>query len=504
MSENTTLDAPDDSTVEQEIMDARRAKLAALAAAGTEPYPFRADVTCNLGEMRAQYESIDDGTETNDEYQLAGRLMAKRGHGKVLFCDLRDRSGKVQLHVTLDRLGDADFELFSDLDLGDWIAVTGTAMKTRRGEVSLAVSGFALLAKCIRPLPEKFHGLTDIETRLSRRYLDLVMNESTMATFVLRSKVVSAIRRFLEDRGYLEVETPVLQPIYGGAAARPFVTHHNELDQQLFLRVATELYLKRLIVGGLDKVYEIGKNFRNEGVSFKHNPEFTMIELYEAYADYNDIMELFEQMVHYVAVETCGSSTVTSGDGDDAVEIDFTTPWNRETLRDSILKRAEIDIYASSEDDLRERLERDDVDTSHDKTWAQLVDHLLSKYVEPFLIQPTFLTDYPIELSPFAKKSRENPEIVERFECFVGGMELSNAFSELNDPADQYERFMSQGKARDAGDDTAEQLDEDYIRALEYGLPPTGGLGMGIDRLTMLLAGQRSIREVILFPARKA
>jgi len=500
MSGEPEIDTPDERGAEQRIMQERRDKLERLRSAGVEPYPYRADVTGTTAEVHAQHEALEAGDETAVSYTLAGRMLGRRGHGKAMFADLQDRTGRLQLHVTIDRLGDAAFAAFADLDLGDWIEVTGTAMRTRRGEVSLAVTEARLLSKCLRPLPEKFHGLTDIETRLARRYLDLAVNRESMDVFVARSKAVSAIRRFLEDEGFLEVETPVLQPLYGGAAARPFVTHHNELGQDLYLRIAVELYLKRLIVGGMERVFEIGKNFRNEGVSFKHNPEFTMVELYQAYADYNDIMNLFERMLSSVVEQVTGASTLQHGEH----EISFAAPWRRQTLRDAIREEAGVDIDTDHDDALRTRLESGGHDASRDHTRGQLIDALLTKFVEPNIVQPTFLTDYPVELSPFARKHRDNPATAERFECFCAGMEIANAFSELNDPADQYDRFMQQQAARDAGDDEAENLDEDYVMALEYGMPPTGGLGMGVDRFAMLLTGQRSIRDVILFPARRS
>jgi lysyl-tRNA synthetase class 2 len=495
------------STEDQIIAD-RRDKIAAARAAGNEPYPYSAEVDATLADVRAKHDDLEDGAETDIAYKVAGRLMGRRGHGKAMFADLQDRSGRLQLHVTLDRLGEEAFAAFGDLDLGDWIHVEGTAMKTRRGEPSLAVRSVTLLAKCLRPLPEKWHGLADPELRRGRRYLDLVASRESLDTFIARSRIVSAIRRFLEDRGYLEVETPVLQPMYGGAAARPFVTHHNELDRELYLRIATELYLKRLIVGGLDRVFEIGPNFRNEGVSFKHNPEFTMLELYEAYGDYHTMMDLYEQMLAHVAREVVGSTTVTvpnkdGGEDDPGIELSFEPPFARITMRDAIFTETGVDIDSASKDDMRARLHEDSHDTKGDHSRSQLIDRLLSTYVEPTLIQPTFLLDYPVEISPFARHHRDKPGVVERFECFVAGMEVANAFSELNDPVDQVDRFAQQQSARDEGDDLAEQMDEDYILALEYGMPPTGGLGTGIDRLTMLFTGHRSIRDVILFPARR-
>ncbi len=487
-------------TAEQRIMDDRRAKLAAMSERGDEPWPFRADPSASIDQVQEAHASLDAGEETSERYVLAGRMMGRRGQGKATFADLQDRTGRIQLLVTLDTMGEDAYAAFRELDLGDWIEVEGIAMRSRRGELSIKVDGARLLAKCLRPLPEKYHGLTDIETRLARRYLDLAVNRESFDVFVTRSKAVSAIRRFLEDRGYLEVETPALQPLYGGAAARPFTTHHNELDQDLYLRIAVELYLKRLIVGGMERVFEIGKNFRNEGVSFKHNPEFTMVEIYQAFADYNDIMDLFEQMVPAVAQQVLGTTVITHPQHG---EIDLAAGWPRITLRDAILERSGVDIYSATEEEMGAALRDAGHDTSQDRTRGKLIDALLTKFVEPHIVQPTFLTDYPVELSPFARRHPGHDGIVQRFECFCAGMEIANAFSELNDPADQYERFMEQRSAAASGDDTAEHLDEDYIMALEYGMPPTGGLGMGIDRFVMLLTGQDSIRDVILFPTRR-
>ncbi len=500
-------DAPDETpeeraSAEQRIMADRRAKLDAMAAAGGEPWPFSAKPDTRVQDFVAIHSDLEDGQETDSRHTLAGRMMMRRGQGKLIFAGLMDRSGTIQLFVSKAEIGgDEPFAAFDDLDLGDWIEVSGTAMKTRKGELSLKVDSARLLAKCIRPLPEKFHGLADEEQRRGRRYLDLVANRDSLDTFVLRSRAVSAIRRFLEDRDFLEVETPVLQPQYGGAAARPFVTHHNQLDMQLYLRIATELYLKRLIVGGMERVFEIGPNFRNEGVSFKHNPEFSMIELYQAYADYDDVMDLLEELVPHVAQQVLGTTTI---EHEEHGRIELGAPWPRVTLRDAIIEKARVDIDTASDDQLRATLHEAGYDPKGDPTRGKLIDALLSHFVEPHLIQPTFLTDYPVELSPFARTHPGNDKVVRRFEAFVAGFEIANAFSEINDPQMQYDRFMEQHGAREAGDDEAEQLDEDYIRALEYGMPPTGGLGMGIDRFLMLLTGRHSIRDVILFPARRA
>ncbi len=509
MTDETT-DAPETSpepnpeerdSAEQRIMADRRAKLDAMAAAGGEPWPFSAKPDARVQDVVAAHSNLDDGEESDARYVLAGRMMLRRGQGKLIFASLADRSGTLQLFVSKAVIGDDGFAAFDDLDLGDWIEVAGTAMKTRKGELSLKVDSARLLAKCIRPLPEKFHGLADEEQRRGKRYLDLVANRDSLDTFVLRSRATSAIRRFLEDRDFLEVETPVLQPQYGGAAARPFVTHHNQLDMELYLRIATELYLKRLIVGGMERVFEIGPNFRNEGVSFKHNPEFTMIELYQAYADYDDVMDLLEELVPHVAQTVLGTTTI---EHEEHGTIELAGPWPRITLRDAILERGKVDIDSASDDDLRATLHGAGYDPKNEATRGKLIDALLSHFVEPNLIQPTFLTDYPVELSPFARTHAGNDRVVRRFEAFVAGFEIANAFSEINDPQMQYDRFMEQHGARAAGDDEAEQLDEDYIHALEYGMPPTGGLGMGIDRFLMLLTGRHSIRDVILFPARRA
>jgi lysyl-tRNA synthetase class 2 len=413
--------------------------------------------------------------------------MARRDMGKLTFLDLVDRSGRIQLLCPVERTGEVD------VHLGDVVAAIGRAAKSRRGEPSLAVDRLELLAHIRAPLPDTFHGLTDVEQRYRRRYLDLLMNDETRHDFVLRARMVSSIRRALDEEGFVEVETPILQPRYGGAFARPFATHHNELDQTLYLRIATELYLKRLIVGGLERVYEIGKDFRNEGVSFKHNPEFTMLEWYEAYADYRDTMTRMEQLVARVAEETRGSTRITfRGD-----EVDLGS-WRRLKLVDALDAQG---LWTRDEAELRGRLNERGVDTNADRTWAQLVDHALSHFVEPSLVEPTILYDYPIELSPFARATDDDPTIVERFEYYVGGMELGNAFTEINDAEDQAARFALQAAEGAGGNVEAEQGDPDYVEALSYGMPPTGGLGMGIDRLAMVLGGKESIRDVILFPA---
>jgi lysyl-tRNA synthetase class 2 len=443
-----------------------------------------------IAAVREQADALDAGAEGDETHRLAGRVMARRGHGKLVFLDLVDRSGRLQLLCDTSRTGEID------VDLGDLVGVAGVAAKTKRGEPSLAVHEVTLLAKIKRPLPDTFHGVTDTETRYRQRYLDLLVNEETREDFLLRTRMVTAIRRYLDSHGFVEVETPILQPRYGGAFAEPFVTHYNELDADYYLRIATELYLKRLIVGGLERVYELGKDFRNEGVTYKHQPEFTMLEWYEAYADYRDTMARIEELVETVALETIGTTKVAFR----GHELDLARPWRRLELVDALFEKQ---LWTRDEADLRKRLEDRGVDTTQDKNWAQLVDHALSRFVEPDLIQPTILHDYPVELSPFARTTDDDPSLVERFEYYIGGMELGNAFSELNVPDEQAQRFSFQQSERAAGDVTAEEGDPDYVEALAYGMPPTGGIGLGIDRLAMVLTGRETIRDVILFPALK-
>ncbi len=474
-----------------ELLAARRRKLERLRAEGIEPFPPEFDGVVATAAVRAAHEQLPDGAETEDAYRVAGRLAARRGGGKAAFLDLVDRSGRIQLHARADVLGQESLDRLVGLDLGDLIGVDGTVFRTRRGELSLRVDGWTLLAKSLRPPPERHHGVQDVETRFRHRELDLIGNEETRALFLTRARIVSALRRGLDSAGFVEVETPVLQPLYGGAAARPFTTHHNALDRTLFLRIAPELYLKRLIVGGLERVYELGKDFRNEGISHKHNPEFTMLEFYEAYADYDDVAARTEQLVA-AAAEAAGY----------AGEIDFSPPFHRETLTEAIRSRTGIDILAAPERDaLAAAMEARGLTAAPDDTWAQLVDELVSKHVEPTLIEPTFLMDYPVELSPFAKRHRDDPRLVERWEVFAQGMELGNAFTELNDPDEQRRRFEAQRADAAAGDDEAQPYDESFLQALEQGMPPTGGVGLGVDRLVMVLTGKSTVREVVLFPA---
>ncbi|MBV9310417.1 MAG: lysine--tRNA ligase, partial [Solirubrobacterales bacterium] len=434
-----------------------------------------------VAQVRQAHLDLEPGQETNSIHRVAGRLAARRGQGKMAFLDLVDRSGRIQLQARVDELGEDGMDRLVSLDLGDLIGVEGLAFSSRRGELTLRVQSYTLLAKSLRPPPEKHHGLVDVETRFRHRELDLISNEETRELFIERSRVVAAVRRFLDEEGFIEVETPVLQPLYGGALSRPFVTHHNALDRELYLRIATEVYLKRLIVGGLERVYELGKDFRNEGLSPKHNPEFTMLEFYEAYADYLDVAARFERLTEAVGIEG---------------------PWRREKLVDAIKKRTGIDVMELHDRDaLAREMRSRGLEVTEEDSWPQLVDQLLSKHVEPTLTEPTILLDYPIETSPFAKSHREDPRLAERFEAFVSGVEIANAFTELNDPDEQRRRFEAQRSLASEGDVETQPYDEAFIEALEQGMPPTGGLGLGIDRLVMVLTGRSSIREVVLFPA---
>ena len=493
-----TVPSVDGADESGDVFAERRGKLAAWRQAGSV-YPTRFQPRDEIGPLRAAYAGLEAGADSGETRRVAGRVIARRGHGKLTFVVLKDFSGELQLMAQLDALGEQAYAALEQIDLGDFVGAEGTVMSTRRGELSLRIVFWRLLSKSLRPLPEKFHGLTDVETRYRKRYLDLMVNDESREVFLKRARIIRAIREFLDLRGFVEVETPVLQSLYGGAMARPFTTHHNELERDLYLRIATELYLKRCIIGGIDRVYEMGKDFRNEGVSFKHNPEFTMLETYEAYVDYNHVMDMVEQMIAEAA-RAVGDLKVQFRDHD----IDLTPPWPRLTMRAAILDKTGIDIA-----------ERRDVPTLHEaikgagldgivplvSTWGKQVDQIFSEMVEPQLIQPVFITEYPLELSPFAKKTPHDPRFVERFEGFIAGMEMCNAFSELNDPEDQRERFLQQAADLHAGDDEAHQLDEAFLEAMEHGMPPTGGMGMGIDRLVMLLTGSASIRDVILFPA---
>jgi len=484
----------------ERIPEQRLQKLQSIRALGVDPYPpryTRTHSTQQAVELLAQAEK--DGETETAEVNIAGRIMANRTMGKISFMDVRDGAGKIQLFLSKNELDEASLALLKELDIADIIGAKGVVFRTRSNEPTVRAKTLTLLTKSLQPLPEKWHGLTDVEIRYRQRYLDLITNEDVRKTFQTRSKVVSAIRRFMDGRGFLEVETPILHAEVGGATAEPFVTHHNKLDRDMYLRIETELHLKRLIVGGLEKVYEIGRIFRNEGISFKHNPEFTSMESYEAYADYNAVMVMVENMVSAVAQEVLGTTAVKYGE----TTIELKAPWQRLSFRDAITQHSGIDfVQYPSADLLRLKMKEKGIETDPKNNWAQLVDELLSKFVEPRLIQPTFLVDYPLSLSPLAKKKPGQERVVERFEAFCGGMEIANAFTELNDPIDQRERFAQQIKDKIAAG-AAATIDEDFLLAMEYGMPPTGGLGVGIDRLTMILTNNSSIREVILFPTMK-
>ncbi len=478
-----------------ELLKVRRSKLDALKSKGIDPFPYNYDQKHFASALLEKYRDIKEGEESPEEVSLAGRIMTKRGHGKASFANIQDASGKIQIYAKVDVLGDEAFALFESFDMGDIIGVKGHVFRTKRGEITVKVNKFVLLTKSLHPLPEKWHGLTDKELRYRERYVDLIVNPDVREVFKKRCRIISLIRKYLDNDGFLEVETPVLHVMPGGATARPFKTYHNALDMGLYLRIALELHLKRLIVGGLERVYEIGRVFRNEGMSFKHNPEYTMIELYKAYADYEGIMKLTEDMLCSVIKEVNGSLKVEwKGD-----VIDFTPPWRRVTLAQALKEHAGIDINIK-EADLKKAAVKHGIEGAEELGIGKVINLLYDKFVEPELKQPTFITDHPVETTPLAKRKRGNPKLVERFELIVDGIEIANAFSELNDPIDQRGRFEEQLALRKAGDEEAESFDEDFLRALEYGMPPTGGLGIGIDRVVMLLTNSPSIRDVIFFP----
>ena len=482
--------------------DLRASKLRkkeALLEAGLQAYPHVFDRQDLAADVQAKYADLPDGTDTEDLVTVAGRIHAMRNNG--MFIDLRDSSGKIQIFCHKDRSPSEELEKLAFFDIGDVVGVTGKVRRTPRGELSIAATELTMLTKSVLPLPEKYHGLSDVESRYRQRYLDLIMNEDSRETLRMRSKIVSTIRRTMEDMGAIEVETPNLHPIMGGASAKPFTTHHNALDTEFFLRVAPELYLKRLIVGGLaDDVFEIGRCFRNEGISVKHNPEFTSIEGYHAYKDYNDMMDIVEKIVEACVKAVHGTTKVTFG----GQEIDFAGPWPRKSMCELVLEHAGVDMMAiESDEEARAAAKAAGVHVDETAKWGHVVEALFEEKAEGTLIQPTHVTDFPIEISPLAKTHRDHPRLVERFESFVNGWELANAFTELNDPAVQRERFMDQVAAAEAGDEEVQMLDEDFIAALEYGLPPTGGWGLGIDRLCMLLTDSPNIRDVILFPTLK-
>jgi lysyl-tRNA synthetase class 2 len=477
----------------------RLAKAEQLRQDGVEPYARGFEHRTRLGEITEAHAGLEPGAkDEGGHYRVAGRVMARREHGKAVFITLRDGWDDLQVYANVDALGEASFALVTDLDVGDIIGCEGHVFRTRRGELTVFAESWTLLTKALRPLPEKWHGLQDRETRYRQRYVDLVANPEVAWQLRARGKLVSAMRRYLEDQGFVEVETPVLQPLPGGALARPFVTHHNALDADLFLRIAPELYLKRLLVGGFDRIFEIGKNFRNEGISLVHNPEFTMMELYWAYVDYNAIMELVENMIPALAEEVIGTTQIVVGEN----SIELKSPWPRRTIDSLLNDNLGLSLSGMRADpqSAKRALHERNIEVENRDTFATLVDKALKHAVWPTLIQPTFVIDYPLELSPLAKCRQDDPQLVERFQPIIAGKEMGNAFSELNDPMDQRRRFEEQARNKDAGDEEAHALDEDFLRALEYGMPPAGGLGIGIDRLAMMLLGVESIRDVILFP----
>ena len=474
----------------------RLAKLKLIRQRGIDPYPPRVRRTHTAQQAIAAFQAAGEADEQT--VSVVGRLMSVRVMGRSTFAHIADGSGQLQIYLRRDDVGQEAYEFFKrDFDLGDFVGVTGTLFRTRTGEITVRVRSFEMLSKSLHPMPEKWHGLKDVETRYRHRYADLIANEDVRQIFITRAHIVSALRRFLDARGFLEVETPILQPIYGGAAAKPFVTYHNQLHQDLYLRISFELYLKRLIVGGYERVYEIGRDFRNEGVSYKHNPEFTQLEFYWAYADYNDLMDMTEEMIATVAQEVLGTTRLIY----QGHEIELAPPWRRKTLRQAILDETGIDYEDYPDAKSLWQAIREHGGAAEPKaTRGKLIDPTLTNYVEVNLIQPTFLYDYPVEVSPLAKRKPDDPTHVERFEFFISGLEMGNAFTELNDPLDQEQRFLEQGRAYAAGDEEAHPMDEDFLLALRYGMPPTAGWGMGVDRLTMLFTDQSSIRDVILFP----
>ena len=491
------MSSEQESRAAEAHVEARLAKLERLRERGIDPYPRRTERTHTAAESRALFEAEPEAENT---VAIAGRLMTIRGMGRLTFATLRDGSGEIQVSFARDRLDTDMYQALKDLDLGDFLSVQGTLYRTRTDEITVQADSYGVLAKALRPPPEKWHGLRNVEQRYRQRYLDLMANDEAREIFRVRSVVVSAVRRFMEERGFIEAETPVLVPVAAGAMAAPFVTRHNALDRQLFLRIATELNLKKLLVGGFDKVFEIGRIFRNEGIDASHNPEFTTMESYEAYASYTDVMEMVESLVHHLCALVHGGSIV-SYDGE---EIDLTPPWQRLSLIDAVREWSGIDLLDEgmrTAEGLRAAMRERGLTPAEDSSWPQLVDKLIGDLVEPRLIQPTFLVDYPIEMTPLAKTTERDPRLVERFEGFIGGMEVANSFTELNDPIEQAARLRAQEENREQfSDEDFDRLDEDFITAVEHGMPPAGGLGLGIDRVVMILTGQTTIREVVLFP----
>lgn len=481
-----------ESNLDNEQMRTRMEKLEQIRRQGIETYRDRYLRTHMSVEIIEDFDKLE-----GQEVSIAGRVMSKRDQGKTIFLHIQDMDGRLQIYIRKDTVGESAFELGKNLDIGDIIGVRGTVFRTQKGEISSRANQITLLSKSLRPLPEKFHGLTNVETRYRQRYLDLIMNSEVKDTFVTRSKIIRTMREYLEEKGFLEVETPTLMPIPGGAAARPFITHHNALDIDLYLRIALELPLKRLIVGGLEKVFEIGRIFRNEGISYKHNPEFTMMELYQAYANYEDIMELMEDMTVYIVQKVCKTTEIVY----QGEKINFGKPWRRLQMLDAISEYAGVNFKdLNTDDEARSIACEKGLEIGNGYTKGKIINEFFERFVEPKLIQPTFVIGHPVEISPLAKRNADDPDYTDRFEAFIYGREMANAFSELNDPIDQRERFLKQVDERENGDDEAHMMDEDFVQALEIGLPPTGGLGVGIDRLVMLLTDAASIRDVILFP----
>ncbi len=496
-NQDTEVVHTDETDSQNELMKIRREKFASLKELNKDPFAQTVFEQNNFSsEIKNSFEEFD-----GKDVSIAGRIVSRRDMGKASFMDLLDSKGRIQVYVKIDDIGEEKHSEMALWDIGDIVGVKGFVFKTRRGEISVHTKEITLLAKSFLPLPEKFHGLKDTDTRYRQRYLDLISSPEIKETFVKRSQIIKTIRNCLDQRGFTEVETPVLNVIPGGAAARPFITHHNTLDMDLYLRIAPELYLKRLIVGGMDKVYEIGRLFRNEGMSTRHNPEFTSIELYEAYADYNNMMDIAENLIRTCAINCCGSTEIEY----QGEKIDFSKPFRRITMIDAVKEFTGIDFSAFSCDDktAKEHAKKLDIDIKESDSWGDILNKVFEEKVEENLVQPTFICDYPVEVSPLTKRKKDAPHLVERFELFITRREIANAYSELNDPIDQRARFEHQMKLRDAGDDEANMIDEDFITSLEYGMPPTGGLGMGIDRLVMLLTDSASIRDVILFPTMK-
>ena len=483
----------------EEMISIKRSEIENIKKEGIDPFGQRFERKHKIGEVIQKFNQLGIGESSREKVTIAGRIMALRKHGKAAFADIEDIEGRMQIYIKSNKVGQKTFELFSKIDVGDIIGINGLVFRTKMGELTIFTEELTLLCKSIRSLPEKWHGLKDIETRYRKRYLDLIVNSSVRDIFIKRSKVIQSLRKFLDSKGYLEVETPIMQPIPGGATARPFITHHNALDRDFYLRIAPELYLKRLLVGGLEKVYELSRNFRNEGISTKHNPEFTMVELYEAYGNYHTMMQITEELIVYIIKNVLGKLEIEY----QGKSINFSSPWKKISMHDSIQEACGIDMEKLPEKDFVKIIRENNLDIKNSASRGEIANELFEKYVEPTLIQPTFIIDYPLEVSPLSKQKKDNPELVERFELFINSMELANAFTELNDPTEQKRRFEEQAAKKEAGDLESHFMDKDYIEALEYGLPPAGGLGIGIDRLMMLLTNSSSIKEVILFPQLK-